>query len=120
MPLLKNYRKLKASSLLESVIAISIISICILVAFSAYLNVVNRKKAIGYFNAKHKIEAWTRDIISTSDYDDDIFISKDFTIEKLVQINKDEHTASLKFIITSSQKNYILEKQIPYTLDHEN
>lgn len=119
MLLSKNFSKLRASSLLESVIAIAIISTCILVAFSIYLNVMNTKKPIAYFNAKHKIEAWTKEIASKGDYDDDIYSSEGFVIKKSVQINKDDKNVLLKFTIKTNIKTYEVQKMVLYITNYE-
>ena len=115
MLLLKNFRSLKASSLLESVIAIAIISICILVAFSIYLNVMNTKKPIAYLNAKHKVEAWTQEIISKRDFDDDTYSTEGFVITKSAQINEHDKNVLLKFSITTHSKTYEIQKMVLYT-----
>lgn len=114
MLLLKSFKTLKASSLVESVIAISIISISTLVAFMIYLNVVNQNKSISYYNAKHHIETLTQDIIKEHNYDDDIFIEQGYTIEKKVTINKVEHSAHIVFLIKTVGKTVIVNKLVSY------
>jgi len=111
---LKNYKYLKASSLLESVIAIAIISVCILVAFSIYLNVVKQNRSIGFYNAKHKVEAITQDVLMNKDYEDNSFKFKGFTIDKKVEKDIKNNTLILNFTIVSSNKSFTLKKIIPY------
>ncbi|RED45653.1 hypothetical protein [Seonamhaeicola aphaedonensis] len=114
MPLLKNFKILKASSIAESVIAISIISICALVAFVVYLNVVRLKKPLLFFAAKHKINAIVEQNISKQDYEDDSYSFKGYTIDKKVETNKLENTASITFSIKINDKTYTSKKLIPY------
>lgn len=54
MSLLKNY-KLKASSLIESVMAIAIISICVFIATMVYVKLLEADYEISYYKAKQKI-----------------------------------------------------------------
>jgi len=116
---LKNYKYLKASSLLESVIAISIISICILVAFSIYVNVTSNKKSVGFYNAKHKVEELTNTVLSEKDYEDDEFKYNGFKIKKNVDIDRDNNLVELNFQITTSDKTYIIHKILPYIIENE-
>ncbi|MEP1490154.1 MAG: hypothetical protein ABJK28_17175 [Algibacter sp.] len=114
MQLLKNFRRLQASSVMESVIAISIISICALVAFTIYLNVISQNKSTHYFNAKHKINLLTQQSILESDYDEDIYSFNGYTINKEVTINNTEHTALLKFTVKLGHTIDVVNRLIPY------
>ena len=114
MQLLKNFKILKASSIVESVIAISIISICALVAFTVYLNVIGQNKSTYYYNAKHKINFLTQQSIQTKDYDDELYTYKGYSIDKKVVINKGEHTVLLAFTISLGDKKSIINKLISY------
>ncbi len=114
MQSLKNFKRLKASSIVESVIAISIISICALVAFTVYLNVISQNKPTYYFNAKHKINLLTQQSIQTNDYEDDLYTYKGYSIDKKAAINKEEHTVLLRFTISIGNKKNVINKLIPY------
>lgn len=114
MRLLKNFKILKASSIIESVIAISIISICALVALTIYLNVIGQKKSIQYFNAKQKIDYLIGQSILKNDYEDNFYSYKDYTIKKKTTINKAENTALLRFTVKTAGKLYLFNSLIPY------
>lgn len=116
IPSLRSFKQLKASSVLESVIAITIISICALVAFSVYLNVIMQHKSVNYYDAKHKIEVLVREALQNKDYEDNLYIYKGYKIDKIVTINELEYTALLVFTIKTSNRNYIVKKIIPYDL----
>ncbi|HEX9600814.1 MAG TPA: hypothetical protein VF985_04940 [Mariniflexile sp.] len=114
MPLLKNFKQLKASSIIESVIAISIISVCALVAFTIYLNVIRQNKSTHYFNAKHNITFLTGQSIKAQDYNDNTYAYRGYTIDKKVTINKAEHTALLVFTVIIGSKSHVINNLIPY------
>ncbi|MEW4923114.1 hypothetical protein [Algibacter sp. 2305UL17-15] len=114
MPLLKNFKTLKASSVMESVIAISVISVCSLVAFLIYLNVIKQNKSIHYFNAKHSINLLTEQSVLENNYENDTYTFNSYTISKEVTINKAEQTALLKFTIKSGNSIDVINKLITY------
>ncbi|MDO5981431.1 hypothetical protein [Flavivirga spongiicola] len=114
MRLLKNFKKLKASSLVESVIAIAIISICVLVVFMAYLNVINLNKSVYYYKAKHTVEFLTHESIEQQDYEDDVFKYRGYTVTKKVTINKEDQVVLLSFFIKTGHNEYQINKLIPY------
>lgn len=107
-------RMLKASSLMESVIAISIISICGLVAFLVYLNVISQNKSVHYYKAKHNVEFLTYESEKLQDYDEEVFKYSGYTITKKVNIDEETYTAILSFLIKTGNKEYQINKLIPY------
>ena len=114
MLLLKNFKMLKASSVIESVIAISVISICALVAFSIYLNIIKQNKSVHYFNAKHNINLLTARSVLENDYEDETYLYNGYTIDKIVIVNKKKQTVLLKFTVKSGNSKYVINKLIPF------
>lgn len=57
MILSKNYKNIPASSIVETVIALSILSICSAVAFMIFFNVVKHTESLIHIKAKIKVEA---------------------------------------------------------------
>ncbi len=114
MQLLRNINTLKASSIVESVLAISIISVCVLVAFMVYLNVIMQNNSVNYFKAKHKIDLLIQESIEQNNYDDNLYAFDGYTISKKVKIRKLEHTAFFVFNIKTGEKSYIVNELIPY------
>jgi len=114
MPLLKSFKELKASSLVESVVAISIISICALVAFLVYLNIVKQSKSVHYYNAKHQVEFLAHESVKQQNYEEDIFQFNGYTITKNVSIDKEEQTVFLAFIIKTGNSEHQINKLITY------
>ncbi len=110
----KTYKYIKASSLLESVIAISIISICILVAFTIYLNVVKQNKSIEFYNAIHKVNLLTQEVIVAKNYDSDSYEFTGYTIDKKVEIDKEDHIVLLVFKIKTANREHVMKKIIPF------
>lgn len=112
MASLKSFKQLRGSSIMESVIAISIISVCALVAFTIYLNVVKQQKSVHYFNAKHRINFLAQQIIQTEDYEDDFYSFKGYTIDKEVSINKSDGSTLLAFTLNINDNTFIINKII--------
>lgn len=54
MPLLKSLCKITANSLLESVVALSIISVCLYIAIMVYATVFSPKTSAKYYNSQNK------------------------------------------------------------------
>lgn len=113
MKLLKNFKLLKGSSLLESVIAIVIISTCLLVSMVVYMNVVKQNDSVHYFNAKHKIEKIIKKNIIEREYENDTYIYKGYKIEKTVLVN-DDKTVLLEFNVKTGDKVYHFKRLISY------
>ena len=114
MQSLKSFNRLKASSVMESVIAITIISACALVAFTIYLNVIKQNKSIHYFNAKHKVNLLIEACIKEQDYEDNLYQFKGYTIDKRVSINTSDRTALLEFSLNTGNKVNVINKLISY------
>ncbi|MDO5968989.1 hypothetical protein Q4Q35_04140 [Flavivirga aquimarina] len=114
MKSLKNFKLLKASSVLESVIAISIISICALVAFMVYLNIIRHNKSIAYFNARHSISLLIQQSIEQKDYESNDYTFTGYSIKKQVDVNETEHTALLTFTYKTGNKTNVINKLIAY------
>lgn len=110
MKSLKNFKYIKANSLIESVIAIAIISICILVAFLIYLNVIKQNKSVHYYEAKHRAESIFENSIITKSYEDETFNYKHYSIEKTVDISEEENTIRIDFKIKTNSKIYTIHK----------
>ena len=114
MQSLKSFKKLQASSIMESVIAISIISICALVAFTIYLNVIKRNESTYYLKAKHKINLLTQQSLLENDYEDDTYFFNGYIIDKQVNVNNMGHTALLKFTVKRGNTKRVTNRLIPY------
>ena len=114
MQLLKSFKKLKASSILESVIAITVISICVLVAFLIYLNIIKQNKSVHYHNAKHMVEFLTQESLRQQNYDENFFEFKHYTISKTVKVDKDNGVAFISFLINTNNDTHQINKLIPY------
>lgn len=119
MKSLNRYRLLKASSLLESIIAIVIISICSLVSLTIYLNVISQNVPIAFYKAKHKIEKLTELTSKNRLYENESFTFSDYSIYKSVEIKKVKGVVEIEYKIETANKLYIIPKLIPYFLDEE-
>ena len=117
MELLKNFKFLKANSLVESVISIAIISICILVAFLIYINVIRQNRSIAFCKAKHSVELLYNNAIADKNYDDEDYKYENYIIEKRVEISKQAHVARVDFKVIEKNKSYVIHKIIPLVSD---
>ncbi|MEO1033526.1 MAG: hypothetical protein AAFX55_19215 [Bacteroidota bacterium] len=113
MKLSKNFRFLKANSLLESVIAIAIISICILVAFLVYINVIKQNKSVINYNAKHQVEQIYQQSMADQDFENENYVYKNCIIEKRVTILEKEQIIRFDFRIKTGDKTHIIPKVVP-------
>ncbi|WP_353780193.1 hypothetical protein [Winogradskyella sp. 3972H.M.0a.05] len=113
MRLLKNFR-VKASSLVESIIAIVIISVCVMIAFMVYVQVMQNSHPIPYYEAKHKIQKIIQEDMKANDFENNTYKHTNYTIDKSVFINREDKIVELKFKITSGEKIYIINTLVPY------
>ncbi|WP_422103868.1 hypothetical protein [Winogradskyella sp.] len=120
MKLSKNSKSLKANSLVESVIAIAIISICILVAFLVYINVIKQNKSVLSYNAKHQVEELYQQSMADQDFENEDYVYKDYRIEKQVTILEKEHIIRFDFKIKTGNKTHTIPKVAPLYLDEKN
>jgi len=84
MRLLKNC-KLQASSLIESVMAIAIISICISMTTLVYVKLLQSDYEIAYYKAKQKISQLHLETIEEQLFDDEVYGFESYTITKQVK-----------------------------------
>ena len=117
MLVLKRFKYLKGSSILESVIAITIISVCILVGFTIYINVAKRNDPLAYYKAMQNVELLTQQTIETKDYEADSYEYEGYTIIKNVNVRESEKVVELEWGIKTAKKAYNVKKIIPYAYE---
>ncbi|WP_044397248.1 hypothetical protein [Lacinutrix sp. Hel_I_90] len=83
MNLLKNY-KLQASSLIESVMAIAIISICVFIATMVYVKLLDSDYEVSYYKAMQKVTQLHLETIEQQAFEDEVYDYKSFKIDKTV------------------------------------
>ena len=76
--------KLQASSLVESVMAIAIISICISIATLVYVRLLQSDYEIAYYKAKQKITFLYLETIEEQLFENETYSFESYTITKLV------------------------------------
>lgn len=117
MPLLRTYKKyLKASSLIESTMAIAIISFCLLIGMRVFGIVTDNKPIIDYDLISIHINQLIDNVRTTKNYENEVFqfegleiektVSNYENIEKLKQIIFKVKTAKDTLIIKSLILNY--------------
>ena len=111
--LLKRSNTIKASSLIETVMAITLISICSLIALTVYLNVITQNKPVYYYEAKHTIEKLAQQAEQEQDFTDDSYRYTNYTIEKTRKIDTEGLVAIIDYSIQIGQKVYTIKKLIP-------
>lgn len=111
MSLLKNY-KLEASSLIESVMAIAIISICMFIASLVYVKLLDADYNVSYYKAKQKVTLLHLQTIEEQLFDDEVYDFESFKIVKEVQPYS-EALKKVNFEIQTSTKkesfNYLVK-----------
>ncbi|WP_298320855.1 hypothetical protein [uncultured Aquimarina sp.] len=112
---LKTYNKyfLKGSSLIESVIAISIIATCLLVAIRLYAAVLNSSSSLSSYKIKFKVAELYNDAKITSDFDDELYEFKTYSIQKKVEdFQSKKELKNIKYIVRTTSDtivyNYLL------------
>lgn len=112
---LKTYNKyfLKGSSLIESVIAISIIATCLLVAIRLYAAVLNSSSSLSSYKIKFKVAELYNDAKITSDFDDELYEFETYSIQKKVEdFQSKKELKNVKYIVRTASDtivyNYLL------------
>ncbi|WP_298538918.1 hypothetical protein [uncultured Aquimarina sp.] len=112
---LKTYNKyfLDGSSLIESVIAISIIATCLLVAIRLYAAVLNSSSSLNSYRMKFKVAELFNDTRIARDFDDELYEFKTYSIKKVVEdFQSNNELKNIKFIVQTTSDtiiyNYLL------------
>lgn len=114
MKLSRRFEQLQASSILESVIAISVISICALIALTVYVNIITHNKSLNYYNALQTIKDLKYESIKYKNYENESFVFKDFTIDKEVTLIKEENIVRIKWKLKADNRIVVLNDVITY------
>lgn len=111
----KKYNKLfvKASSLLESVIAITIIATCLLIAIRVYASVLNSSSSINAYRMKFKVNELVNETKQTQEFDDEIYELKGYTIKKTVSdLEKNNKIKKVKYEVYTKSDTLIYNYMI--------
>jgi hypothetical protein len=114
MRLSKPSKHLKAASLVESVIAIVIITLCVSIAFLIYIKVVQSEQNLNIIEAHHKIEEITHNSKKYKVYTSKTYNYNNYKITKEVEINEDLQIVYLNYTVLTNKKSVIVKKIIPY------
>jgi hypothetical protein len=102
MLFLKKYYNIKANSILESVIALTIISICLCFAVMIFATVFSPKTSIKFYNTQNKVNELfflaqlKNDSLNYENKDENLFIEEEGVNDNLKLI-KIKYNDSLKF-----------------------
>ncbi len=112
---LKIYNKhfLSASSLIESVIAITIIATCLLIAIRLYAVVLHNSSSLDSYKIKFKVAELYDEMKTTSDFNDEVYEFNRFSIKKKVEgFEGNKELKNIKFIVRTEKDtttyNYLL------------
>lgn len=103
MKLSKNYKKLQASSLMESVIATAIIAICVIMATIVFVNVFKTGHSTAFFEGSQEIHTIINHLKEKQQVEDDTYRFPSFTIEQKVIAY--ENLTNLKHVQLELQTN---------------
>ncbi|MBC8756041.1 hypothetical protein H2O64_15290 [Kordia sp. YSTF-M3] len=109
MKSLKNYKKLQASSLMESVIATAIIAICVIMATIVFVNVFKTGHSTAFFEGSQEIQTIIHKLKEQQQVTDDMYTYPNFTIEQ--KVTNYESLPNLKHVqlaLTVNQKRKIV------------
>lgn len=84
MKSLKNYKKLQASSLMESVMATAIIAICVVMATIVFVNVFKTGHSAAFFEGSQEIQTIIHKLKEQQEVTDETYSYPYFTIEQTV------------------------------------
>ena len=84
MQLLKSYN-LQASSMLESVIAIAIISVCLVIATMVYVKVIDTDYDMAYYMAQQEVSKLHYQTLKDQSFEDETFDYEVFKINKATE-----------------------------------
>jgi len=117
--LLKSFKtyRLKASSLLESVIAITVLSICVLIAVKLYSSVLASSYSYNYLRANIALNGLADDIRKTRNLEEGLITYDTFKIVKKV----DFETENIGTVLLQAQmkKDTIVKKYLIYKFNEE-
>lgn len=94
MESLKRYKKgyIRASSLIESVIAITIITLCLLVALQLYITVLEGRPAMNDHRLKFQVDQLVSEMKLNPSFDSEIYDFETYTIRKSVTHHNNRET----------------------------
>lgn len=101
---LKNY-KIKASSLLESVMATAIIAICVVVATIVFVNVFKTSFSTDFIQARQEIHTIIHELKKQKEIEDDTYVFSNFSIQQEVNAYEaDTQIQQIDFTITTNTR----------------
>lgn len=111
---LKNY-KVKASSLMESVMATAVIAICILIATLVFLNVFKTNYATNYIQARQEVQTIIKKLNQQTAIEDHTYVFSNFTIKQEVKSYEDAtRLKQVDFTIITDTKTEIFSHLITH------
>ncbi|MDY8138465.1 hypothetical protein [Aquimarina sp. 2201CG5-10] len=100
---------------MESVIAITIIATCLLIAIRLYATVLNSSSSINSYRTKFKVSQLYNQVKINRDFDDEVYDFKTFSIQKkVVDFQGNKELKNVKYIVQTLKDtivyNYLLHK----------
>jgi competence protein ComGC len=114
MVFLKLSKKIKGNSIIESVISMTIISICLGLAFLIYANIIKQNNSIAYYNATNCISKLLNETIQFRDYSQNTYKFEKYSITKKTTIKKTSNIVLITWTINTSDKTYTEKNLISY------
>lgn len=108
MRLLSLYR-LKANSIIESVIAMTIIAICLSLAMIIYSNVIRTGKDLTDFIAHQKVKELLWEALSEKSFKNETYTFKYYEVVKEVEKKEESDSYKLTFTVKRKSNKHIYE-----------
>lgn len=121
MQKLKTYNKywINASSLIESVIAITVIAVCLLIGIKIYASILNNTTSVNSLQIEYTISKLYNESVIKQEFENEFYDFKSFSIEKevsnfnnnsqlkhiLYKVSTSENTFSYNFLIVKKTLN---------------
>lgn len=107
--------KVKAGSLVETVVAIVIITICLLLALTIYIRVLEQDSGASEMKAKYDVHRLLTETKSQQDFEPETFVYDSYKIRKVVADRSDAGLVQVTFRVetvadTISYKYYVTKK----------
>ena len=109
MKSLKNFKKIQASSLLESVMATAIIAICVIMATIVFVNVFKTSHSTAFFEGSQEVHTIINNLKETQKAIDETHKYSNFTIEQTVTNYENETSVKhiqLELITNQERKKF--------------
>ena len=96
--------KIQASSLAESVIAMALVAVCLVVVTSVFSNVVSNTAPVSLYEGRQEIKKWAQETQNSKQYTDDSKKEINYSITRSVTRDRDQGYTVIFTLETGKKK----------------